>query len=72
MSMANFEKSKALMNDWGMKVREVGRRHKGPFRDYYFEDPHFMEYIDSFPGAYEKTADGEFMETLTVFEAILP
>ena len=69
-SMANFEKSKALMTDWGMTVGEVGS-HKGPFRDYYFEDPHFMEYIDSFPGAYEKK-DGQFIETLTVFEAILP
>ena len=69
-SMANFEKSKALMNDWGMKIREVGS-HKGPFRDYYFEDPHFMEYINSFPGAYEKK-DGQFIETLTVFEATLP
>ena len=58
------------MNEWGMKVRIVGET-KGPFRDYYFEDKLFMENIEKFHGAYEKN-DDQFIETLTVFEAVLP
>ncbi len=69
-SMADANRSISLMKDWGMKVRIVGEK-KGPFRDYYFEDPVFMNNIEKFPGAYEKI-NGQYIETLTVFEATLP
>jgi len=69
-SMADKKRSISLMNEWGMKVRIVGET-KGPFRDYYFGDKLFMENIEKFPGAYEKKGD-QFIETLTVFEAVLP
>ena len=58
------------MEEWGMDVRIVGE-HKGPFRDYYFEDEIFMQNIEKFSGAYEKK-EGQYIETLTVFEATLP
>ncbi len=69
-SMADVNRSINLMNEWGMTVRIVGK-NKGPFREYYFEDPIFMQNIEKFPGAYEKVGD-RYMETLTVFEATLP
>lgn len=69
-SMADIKKSIKLMNDWGMAVKIVGE-HQGPFRDYYFDDKVFMENIEQFPGAYEKK-DGQYIETLVVFEATLP
>ena len=69
-SMADVKRSIQLMHEWGMQVRIVGES-KGPFRDYYFEDKVFMENIEKFPGAYEKT-DGQYIETLMVFEAVLP
>ena len=69
-SMADAKRSVGLMEEWGMDVRIVGE-HKGPFRDYYFEDEVFMRNIEKFPGAYEMI-DGQHYETLTVFEATLP
>ena len=69
-SMADVKRSIGLMEDWGMKVRKVGES-KGPFREYYFDDKIFMENIEKFPDAYEKI-DGQYIETLTVFEATLP
>ncbi len=69
-SMADVKRSIRLMEDWGMEIRLMGE-HKGPFRDYYFEDEIFMENIEKFTGAYEMK-DGQHLETLTVFEAILP
>jgi len=69
-SMADVKRSIDLMKEWGMDVRIVGE-HKGPFRDYYFEDEIFMKNIEKFPGAYEKK-EGQYIETLTVFEATLP
>tara|TARA_B110001454_G_scaffold183746_1_gene179060 strand:- start:4100 stop:4786 length:687 start_codon:yes stop_codon:yes gene_type:complete len=69
-SMADVKRSINLMEEWGMDVRIVGE-HKGPFRDYYFEDEIFMQNIEKFSGAYEKK-EGQYIETLTVFEATLP
>lgn len=69
-SMADVKRSINLMNEWGMDVRIVGES-KGPFREYYFEDEVFMKNIEKFPGAYEKV-NNQYIETLTVFEAVLP
>lgn len=69
-SMADVKRSIGLMNEWGMEVKIVGEC-KHPFRDYYFEDEIFMKNIEKFSGAYEKV-DNKFIETLTVFEALLP
>jgi len=69
-SMADIKRSTNLMKEWGMEVNIIGEQ-KGPFRDYYFEDKVFMRNIEKFPGAYEKIKD-QYIETLVVFEAILP
>ncbi|MDH3650989.1 MAG: methyltransferase [Saprospiraceae bacterium] len=69
-SMADLERSVNLMKEWGMEVRIVGE-HKGPFREYYFEDKIFMRNIEKFHGAYEMI-DNRYIETLTVFESTLP
>ena len=69
-SMADINRSIGLMKEWGMDVRIAGES-KGPFRDYYFEDEVFMRNIEKFPGAYEMV-DGQYYETLTVFEATCP
>ena len=69
-SMADINRSTNLMQEWGMEVQIIGEQ-KGPFRDYYFEDEVFMDTIEQFPGAYEKIND-QYIETLVVFEAMLP
>ena len=69
-SMADIKRSTNLMQEWGMEVKIIGEQ-KGPFRDYYFEDEVFMNTIEKFPGAYEKI-NGQYIETLVVFEATLP
>lgn len=68
-SVADVKKSINLMKDWGMDVKIIGES-KVPFRDYYFEDRVFMNNIEKFSGAYEKI-DGQYIETLVVFEATL-
>ncbi|MEM6569349.1 MAG: methyltransferase [Planctomycetota bacterium] len=68
-SMADVEKTKRLMDDNGFDVEEIGRT-SGPFRDYYYDDPTFLEEIERVEGGYEER-DGVRYETLVVLHGRL-
>ncbi|MDP6738476.1 MAG: methyltransferase [Planctomycetota bacterium] len=68
-SMADTAKSIRRLEENGYAVRTLATS-RGPFRDYYFEDPTFIEEIQSVPDGFE-LKDGEYTETLTVLCAVL-
>ncbi len=68
-SMADIPRSIRLMEENGMTVEIVGETG-GPFRDYYFEDPTFLQEIDAVPGSYA-LINGVYHERLIVFKAML-
>jgi release factor glutamine methyltransferase len=68
-SMADTAKSVRRLEENGYAVRTLATS-RGPFRDYYFEDPTFMEEIQAVPDGFE-LKDGEYTETLTVLCAEL-
>ncbi len=68
-SMADTAKSIRRLEENGYAVRTLATS-RGPFRDYYFEDPTFMEEIQAVPDGFE-LKDGEYTETLTVLCATL-
>ena len=68
-SMADIDKSLRRLDENGFDAREVGRT-EGPFRDYYFDDPTFMEEIETVDGAYQER-DGVKYETLCVIHGKL-
>lgn len=69
-TMADVYKSLARLEENGFTAREVGRV-TGPFRDYYFRDPKFMEEIAQVPGGFEVQEDGTHLETLVVLHGKL-
>lgn len=68
-SMADTAKSIRRLEENGYAVRTLATS-RGPFRDYYFEDPTFMEEIQAVPDGFE-LKNGEYTETLTVLCAVL-
>jgi len=68
-SMADFGETERLMDRNGFDVDVIGTT-SGPFRDYYFEDEHFMEEIEDVEGAYE-LRDGFYHEHLRVYRGRL-
>ncbi|MDE0915208.1 MAG: methyltransferase [Planctomycetota bacterium] len=68
-SMADTAKSIRRLEENGYAVRALATS-RGPFRDYYFEDPAFIEEIQDVPDGFE-LKDGEYTETLTVLCAVL-
>lgn len=68
-SMANVPRSISLMEECGMSVRVIGETD-GPFRDYYFEDPTFLNEMAAIPGSYQ-VRDGVHYERLIVLEGRL-
>ena len=63
-SMADLAKTMRRLDENGFDA-EVVLERTGPFRDYYFEDPAFMEEIRNVPNGYE-IRDGTYYETLSV------
>lgn len=68
-SMADTAKSTRRLEENGYAVRTLATS-RGPFRDYYFEDPAFMQEIQTVPDGFEME-DGLHIETLTVLVAEL-
>ncbi len=69
-SMADIPRSIRLREENGMTVEIVGETG-GPFRDYDFEDPTFLNEIANVPGSYT-LLEGVYHERLIVFKATLP
>ena len=63
-SMADLDKTMRRLDENGYEA-EVVLERSGPFRDYYFEDPAFMEEIRRVPNGFE-VRDGIHYETLYV------
>ncbi len=63
-SMADLAKTMRRLDENGFDA-EVVLERTGPFRDYYFEDPTFMEEIRNVPNGFE-IRDGTHYETLSV------
>lgn len=68
-SMADIAKSKSMLDENGFDV-DIVASCQGPFRDYYFTTPGFMEEASRVADGYIKQAD-EFIETLVVIHAKL-
>ena len=68
-SMADVAKTIQRLDENGYDVEEVGRT-SGPFRDYYFEDPSFIEEIEHVPDGYTMR-NGTRFEDLVVLHAKL-
>ncbi|MHC4848809.1 MAG: methyltransferase [Planctomycetota bacterium] len=68
-SMADLDKSLRRLDENGYDAQVVEQR-EGPFRDYYFEDPTFLEESAKVQGGYE-IRDGVHYETLSVLHARL-
>lgn len=68
-SMADLDKSLRRLAENGYEARVLAST-EGPFRDYYFEDPTFMEEIRHVPNGYQ-VRDGVYVETLYVVLAKL-
>jgi release factor glutamine methyltransferase len=68
-SMADLAKSLRRLDENGFDARVIEQR-SGPFRDYYFEDPSFMEEIQRVPDGFE-IRDGTHYETLYVIHGTL-
>jgi len=68
-SMADLARTKRTLDYNGYDMR-VLYESRGPFRDYYYEDPTFMAEIQQVEGAFEMV-DGKEWETLTAIEATL-
>jgi len=63
-SMADLAKTMRRLDENGFDA-EVVLERTGPFRDYYLEDPTFMEEIRNVPNGYE-IRDGTHYETLSI------
>lgn len=68
-SMADLGLTRRTLDRNGYELR-VLYESKGPFRDYYYDDPTFMAEIQKVEGGFE-LIDGKEWETLTVMEATL-
>ena len=68
-SMADLAKSLRRLDENGYEARVLEQR-TGPFRDYYFEDPTFLEESAKVPDGFE-IRDGTYYETLSVLHARL-
>ncbi|MHC4959617.1 MAG: methyltransferase [Planctomycetota bacterium] len=68
-SMADLAKSQRRLAENGYESGVVAER-SGPFRDYYFDDPTFMEEIEGVDNGFEMR-DGTHWETLFVLHARL-
>ncbi len=68
-SMADLGRTTADLQRNGYEV-EVLAQQEGPWRDYYLEDPTFLEEADQIEGAYQ-VREGVRFETLTVLRARL-
>jgi len=63
-SMANLAKTLRRLDENGYEAN-VAKERTGPFRDYYFEDPSFLEEAATVEGGFE-VRDGTHYETLSV------
>jgi predicted RNA methylase len=68
-SMADFAKTERRLAENGFEVRRLDQT-RGPFRDYYYEEPGFLEEARRVDGGFS-TLDGEDFEDLAVFAATL-
>ena len=68
-SMADRAMTRRRLEQNGFDV-EILDTQEGEFRDYYFEDPTFMDEIQSVPNGFE-VRDGKHYETLAVITAVL-
>lgn len=68
-SMADFQKTERRLAENGFTVRRIDDT-EGPFRDYYYEEPGFIDEAKAVEGGFV-TRDGQDFETLAVFEARL-
>ncbi len=68
-SMADLGRTRRELERNGFRV-EILDSTRGPFRDYYFEDPEFMREIQSVENAFE-VVDGAYYERLYVIAATL-
>lgn len=68
-SMADFAKTERRLEENGYSVRRIDAT-EGPFRDYYYEEPGFLDEARRVADGFT-TRDGQDFETLTVFEARL-
>ncbi|MEM8883103.1 MAG: methyltransferase [Planctomycetota bacterium] len=68
-SMADVPRSLRRLDENGYDARIVESR-AGPFRDYYFEDPTFLEEASRVDGGFEKR-DDVYYETLSVLHGTL-
>ena len=71
-SMADIQKTLRRLEENGYEAQVIADR-SGPFRDYYFEDPSFLEESKKVPGGFEIRDDGTHIETLyVVYAKLLP
>lgn len=68
-SMADLERTRRDLDRNGYDV-EVLEQREGAWRDYYYEDPAFLEEAEQVPGGFRE-ADGQRFETLSVIQAQL-
>jgi len=68
-SMADLDRTRRELDRNGYDV-EVLEQCEGPWRDYYYEDPAFLEEAAQVPGGFRE-ARGERFETLSVIQARL-
>ena len=68
-SMADRGKTERRLRENGYEPRRIDET-SGPFRDYYYETPGFLEEARAVPDGFE-SVDGEDRETLVVYEARL-
>lgn len=68
-SMADIPRSLAFMDANGFDAQVLGRT-QGPFRDYYYDDPTFLEEMERVENAYVER-DGKRYETLAVLHGKL-
>lgn len=64
-SMADFAQTERELSGAGFYFTAV-HESRGLFREYYFDEPGFLEEISSVDGGYE-TIDGAYVETLRVY-----
>jgi len=68
-SMADIPRTQKLLKENGFDAQIIAQT-TGPFREYYYEDQTFLDYIQTIPNSYQMI-DGQKHETLVVFEAVL-